>query len=108
MDNFIIDVTESSFQSQVLEHKGLMVVQFWATWCVHCQHMRPIVEKVAKEYHSQVAFARVDIDQQNNLAQAFEVEGTPTFIMFKNGQLVDEKVGEMTKETFIHFLDENL
>lgn len=108
MSNIIVDITDNSFEDNILQHKGITLVEFWAPWCIHCQHMMPIVESIAQEYQSQIRIARVNIDDNQTISQAFEIEGTPTFILFKNGQVVDEKIGEVSKDTLIHFIEDNL
>lgn len=77
---------------QAVSAENLTLVDFWAEWCGPCKSMHPIFESLSRKY-SNVRFARVNVDQNQNIAQRFAVQSIPTFIMFKSGQIVDKMMG---------------
>lgn len=84
---------------------GLVVVDFFATWCGPCKAMKPVVEKTEKALAGKVRFVAVDIDQQTGLAQQYKVEAVPTFVILKDGKVLDSKVGGMAPEKFKSWID---
>ena len=92
----ILHVTEANFDSQVLQADKPVLVDFWATWCGPCQMQAPILEELAKE-RDDVIIAKVDVDQNPNLAQKYRVMSIPMLAVFKNGQPVLSAVGLQNK-----------
>lgn len=86
----------------------LAMVDFWADWCGPCKMVAPVVEKIADDYDGKALVAKVNIDEEPELAQKFGVMSIPTLVFLKNGREVDRKVGVMPPETFTSVLDENL
>lgn len=101
----ILHVTEANFDSQVLQADKPVLVDFWATWCGPCQMQAPILEELAKE-RDDVIIAKVDVDQNPNLAQKYRVMSIPTLAVFKNGQPVVSAVGLQNKATLNEMLDQ--
>ena len=95
-------VNNETFASEVLEQKKLVLVDFWAEWCGPCKSMHPIFSRMAKKY-DQVRFARVNVDNSQDVAKKFNVQSIPTFIMFKNGQVAQQMVGAVG-EPGIHMI----
>lgn len=83
--------TKEEFDS-ALQHLGLVVVDFFATWCGPCKMIAPMLDKFAAEYSS-AKFVKVDVDELGQLAQQYEVSSMPTILLFKNGQVVDKVIG---------------
>ncbi|MGD8525943.1 MAG: thioredoxin [Thioalkalispiraceae bacterium] len=92
---YIIDVNEQNFAQQVIEasQQALVLVDFWATWCGPCQTLVPLLEKLADEYQGKFILAKVDVDQNQQLAGHFGVRSVPTVKLVKQGQIVDEFTG---------------
>lgn len=92
---YIIDVTEQNFVSQVIEasQQQPVMVDFWATWCGPCQTLVPMLEQLANEYNGGFILAKVDVDQNQQLASQFGVRSVPTVKIVKDGQIVDEFTG---------------
>ncbi len=86
----------------------LAMVDFWADWCGPCKMVAPFVEKIADDYDGKALVAKVNIDEEPELAQRFGVMSIPTLVFLKDGQEIDRKVGVMPPETFTAVLDENL
>ena len=87
----IIDLNNSNFE-QIISAENLTLVDFWAEWCGPCKSMHPIFESLARQYPN-VKFARVNVDQNQNISMKFAVQSIPTFIMFKSGKIIDKMMG---------------
>ena len=103
----IVHVTKENFQQEVLQAKKPVLVDFWAPWCGPCRMLAPILEEIAAETDGAV-IAKVNVDEQPELAQAFGVMSIPTVVFLKNGQEFDRKVGVMPPQAFTGVLDANL
>lgn len=90
-------VTVSDFNEEVINNKGVVLVDFWATWCGPCKMIAPIIEEVASEV-TNAKFTKVDVDANQALASKYQVSSIPTLIIFKNGAPVDTLVGFMPKD----------
>ena len=101
----ILHVTEANFDSQVLQADKPVLVDFWATWCGPCQMQAPILEELVKE-RNDVIIAKVDVDQNPNLAQKYRVMSIPMLAVFKNGQPVVSAVGLQNKATLNEMLNQ--
>ena len=101
----ILHVTEANFDSRVLQADKPVLVDFWATWCGPCQMQAPILEELAKE-RDDVIIAKVDVDQNPNLAQKYRVMSIPMLAVFKNGQPVVSAVGLQNKATLYEMLNQ--
>ncbi len=101
----ILHVTEANFDSRVLQADKPVLVDFWATWCGPCQMQAPILEELAKE-RDDVIIAKVDVDQNPNLAQKYRVMSIPMLAVFKNGQPVVSAVGLQNKVTLNEMLNQ--
>ena len=95
-----LNITKDAFQKEVLESDKPVIVDFWATWCGPCRMMAPVVEKIAEE-HPELKVGKVDIDENPELAQLFNVMSIPTLAAFKDGQLIGTAVGYQPKENVL-------
>ena len=93
-----VHVTEQSFDQEVVKAETPVLVDFWAEWCGPCRLIAPIVEDFAREYEGKLKVAKVDVDDNQNLAMKFSIMSIPTLGVFKGGQLVERIVGYMPKE----------
>jgi thioredoxin 1 len=92
------DVTEKDFQSEVLDSDKPVLVDFWAPWCGPCKIVSPIVEELAEEYSSDMAFTKLNVDDAPNIALKYQVMSIPTLIVFQNGEPVAQVVGALPKK----------
>lgn len=99
MTETVFDVTAETFQTQVMEtsNQRLVLLDFWATWCNPCKQLIPTLIKIAHEYEGKFVLAKVDIDQNKELAEHFQVRSVPTVKFILNGQLVDEFSGLLSE-----------
>lgn len=97
-----LELTDANFQENVLNSDKAALVDFWAEWCGPCKSMHPIFTRMAKKY-KQVRFARVNVDDAQDIAMKYEVQSIPTFIMFKNAEVVNRMVGAVG-EPGIHMI----
>ncbi|CAH0120510.1 Thioredoxin [Paenibacillus sp. CECT 9249] len=84
-------LTKDSFQEQI--QNGVTLVDFWAAWCGPCKVQMPIVEQLSEEMKGTASFAKVNVDEEFEIASRFGIAGIPTMILFKDGQAVDKMVG---------------
>lgn len=95
-----ITLTKGNFQTEVLDAKGTVLVDFWAAWCGPCQMLSPVVDQVAAEAQG-IKVGKVNIDEQPDLAAQFDVMSIPTLVVFKDGKAVEQSVGVIPKETIL-------
>lgn len=97
------DYATGSFESAVA-NKETVLVDFWATWCGPCKQMNPVVAKISVDYADDVSVYKVDVDQNQALARKYGIQAIPTFLVFKDGQLVGKEVGVVSKTSLTrHF-----
>jgi thioredoxin 1 len=90
-------VTDDSFRQDVLESATPVLVDFWAEWCGPCRMVAPILDDIAKEYAGKLTIAKVNIDENPATPNDYAVRGIPTMMLFRDGKLVDTKVGALPK-----------
>lgn len=90
-------VTDETFESEIEQHSGLAVVDFWATWCSPCRMIAPILEQLATEHAGKLKVAKLDVDTNIRTATRFNVRSIPLLLFFKDGKVVDQIVGAVPK-----------
>lgn len=104
----LLSTTDESFESDVLQSKVPVLVDFFAAWCAPCKVIKPILEELAHEYCEVLKIYTLDIDGSAIIPAKYRVRGIPTMILFKNGEMVGTKVGAVTKAQMTVFIDSNL
>ena len=84
--------------NDVINSNQLTLVDFYATWCVPCKHLAPIIEKMEKKYAGKIAFSRVDVDAEPQLAEQYNITAMPTLVFIKGGEVIDVAVGLMSED----------
>ena len=97
----IVHLTEETFKTDVLESKGIVLVDFWATWCGPCRMLAPILEEAEKELEGKVTVCKLDVDACPIAASKFSVMTIPTLVLFKDGKEVRREIGLMPKQKII-------
>lgn len=95
MINTLIKVTDQAFEEEILNSDLPVVVDFWAPWCGPCKAVAPILDKLAEDYSGKVVIAKVNIDEDNQYAAQYGVQGIPTMIFFHESKLVHRQVGAL-------------
>ena len=101
-------LTDSNFQAEVLDKKGIALVDFWAEWCGPCRMLTPVVEELASDYEGKALIAKVDVDENAELSQKYGVRSIPTILILKDGEVVDKHVGVTTKQALAEKIEAQL
>ena len=104
----IINVTDDSFDNDVLKASGAVLVDFWAPWCGPCKQIAPLLKEVAEEMGDKITIAKIDIDDNPNTPGKYGVRGIPTLSIFKDGNVQGTKVGAVNKGKLVDFINEHL
>ncbi len=108
MSEIIVNVTDASFEEDVLKADGAVLVDYWAEWCGPCKMIAPVLEDIAKEYAGKLKVCKLNIDENNETPPKFGIRGIPTLMLFKGGNVEATKVGALSKSQLAAFIDANL
>ncbi len=92
-----IEITKDNFQQEVLDSAIPVLVDFWATWCMPCQMVAPVMDELAQEYAGKLKVGKVNVDKEGELAAQYSVMSIPALLFFKNGKVVDTVIGAVPK-----------
>lgn len=95
----ILEVTDSSFDEEILKSSVPVMVDFWATWCGPCRALAPVVDELATAYSGKLKVAKMDVDKNAATPNRYNVRGIPTLLIFKDGKLQEQIVGYVPKDT---------
>lgn len=101
-----IKITKTNFKAEVLDSNQLVLLDFWASWCGPCKMMSPILDDVAAEVNDQVRIGKVNVDEEQELAQQFKILSIPTLLFIKNGKIVKSEIGVRPKNQILSILKE--
>jgi thioredoxin 1 len=108
MSDNISHVSDDSFEEDVLNASGPVLVDFWAAWCGPCKMIAPVLEELADEYEGKLKVCKMDVDANPDTAPKYNVKGIPTLILFKNGNVESRKVGALSKSQLSAFIDSTI
>lgn len=105
MSEKLINITDKSFELEVLKSDIPVLVDFWATWCAPCRAIAPIIEEMAETYAGKIKVAKMDVDENPSTPGKYGVRGIPTLILFKKGEVIDQVVGAVPKNQIKGFIE---
>jgi thioredoxin 1 len=108
MSDNIINVTDSTFEQEVLSSEIPVLLDYWAEWCGPCKMIAPILNDIADEYSGKIKVAKINIDENPATPAKFGVRGIPTLMIFKSGSIEATKVGAMSKSQLSAFIDSTI
>ena len=101
----VLEINNDNFNEEVNENKDTLIIDFWAEWCGPCKLLSPIIEELAKEFEGKIYFAKVNLDNNQDLAMKFSIRSIPTMILFKDGDSIDTKVGLPPKKELLDWIE---
>ena len=105
MSDNIVHISDSSFDTDVLQAEGPVLVDFWAEWCGPCKMIAPVLEEIASEYAEKLKVCKMDVDANPNTAPKYGIRGIPTLLLFNHGDVAGTKVGALSKTQLSEFID---
>lgn len=108
MSDAILNVTDASFEQDVLSSDVPVLVDYWAAWCGPCKMIAPVLDELAQEYEGKIKICKMDVDANKETPAKFGIRGIPTLIMFKGGEVEGTKVGALSKAQLVEFIDASL
>ena len=97
MSEYIV-ITSANFEAEVLQSKLPVIIDFWAPWCAPCRMIGPFIEQLAKDYDGRIKVCKVNVDDETDLASKHNVVSIPTFVIYKEGKIVNQAVGALSKQ----------
>jgi thioredoxin 1 len=107
MNNNILTLTNSNFESEVKKPGAPILVDFWAEWCGPCRMVAPVLEKLADEYAGKVRIGKVNVDEENGLAGRYGIQSIPTLLLFKGGKVVEQYVGATSRDVLARMIEKH-
>ncbi len=104
----VLEITDESFESEVLTENKLTLVDFWATWCGPCRKLAPVIDELAKEFEGKVKFVKIKADENIQTAQKYSISGVPCLLIFKDGEPVERIVNIVPKSIIVNNLNKHL
>lgn len=108
MSETIVNVTDASFEDEVLKSEAPVLVDYWAEWCGPCKMIAPVLEEIAKEYEGKLKVCKLNIDENSETPPKFGIRGIPTLMIFKDGNVEATKVGALSKSQLAGFIDTSI
>ena len=104
----LVNATDATFEAEVLKADGPVLVDFWADWCAPCRMIGPIIEEAATDYAGKIKVVKLDVQNNQETAVKFQIRGIPALMIFKDGKVISQHVGALSKAQLQQFIDNNL
>ena len=104
----VLEITDASFDTEVLNEEQLTLVDFWATWCGPCRKLAPLIDELANEFEGKVKFVKIKADENVETAHKYSISGVPSLLIFKNGEPVERMVNIVPKSIIVNNLNKHL
>ena len=101
----VIEISDSSFEAEILKSDKPVLVDFWAPWCGPCKSIAPVLEDLAKEFAGKIKFAKLNVDENPRTPTQYNVRGIPNLVFFKGGAVVDQIVGAVPRDQLVDVLN---
>jgi thioredoxin len=105
MSEHVLEVTDGSFETEVLQSGNPVLVDFWAPWCGPCRLLGPVLEAVAQHYQDRARIAKLNVDDNVSISQRYGIKGIPTVILFKNGKEAERSVGATSEKALSELIE---
>lgn len=103
-----IDITDATFENEVLKNESITVVDFWAPWCGPCRKMGPVLDEIAGEFDGKIKVAKINTDENLKIAKEYQISGLPSIVIFKNGEAKETLVGLMPKSAIVSNIEKHM
>ncbi len=104
----VLEITDETFENEVLNEDKITLVDFWATWCGPCRKLAPVIDEIAQEFQGKVKFVKIKADENIETAQKYSISGVPSLLIFKNGEPVERIVNMVPKNIIVNNLNKHL
>jgi len=108
MSQNTVEITDTNFETEVLQSSIPVLIDFWAAWCGPCRALAPTVEAVADQYKARIKVGKLDVDANEATSSRFNIRGIPTLLLFKSGQVKEQIVGAVGKDVITKAIDKHL
>lgn len=108
MSDYVFTATTSNFENEVLKSTKPVLVDFWASWCGPCRMVAPVIDEIASKYAGKIKVAKLNVDENPEIAEKYQILSIPTVYLFKNGQKVDGLVGARPVQSFEEMINKHI
>jgi thioredoxin 1 len=108
MSDKVQDVTDQSFETDVLQSSDPVLVDFWAAWCAPCRMLSPTIDQIAQDFSGRAKVVKLNVDDNRETSAKYGIRGIPTLLLFKNGELRDQVVGATSRENIARLIENQL